>query len=80
MFGKLIYLSLLQAKLEMIQSLMEIEIAYNMMETKTSGDSTVHPLDLHYLKLNCAIDVSCVSRLTLFFGLSYFLCIQLCSC
>lgn len=42
----------------MIESLMEIEIAYNMMDVKSSEDSMVHPLDTHYLKLNCAIDVS----------------------
>lgn len=42
----------------MIESLMEIQIAYNMMDVKTSEDSTLHPLDAHYLKLNCAIEVS----------------------
>lgn len=41
----------------MIESLMEIQIAYNMMDVKTSEDSMIHPLDTHYLKLNCAIDV-----------------------
>jgi len=42
----------------MIESLMEIQIAYNMMDDKTPDDSTLHPLDAHYLKLNCVIDVS----------------------
>lgn len=41
----------------MIESLMEIQIAYNMMDVKTSEDSMLHPLDTHYFKLNCAIDV-----------------------
>lgn len=41
----------------MIGSLMEIQIAYNMMDVKTAEDSVSHPLDTHYLKLNCAIDV-----------------------
>lgn len=41
----------------MIESLMEIEIAYNMINIKEE-DSMVHPLDTHYLKLNCDIDVS----------------------
>lgn len=42
----------------MIESLMEIQIAYNMMDVKTSEDSMLHPLDTHYFKLNCAIDVN----------------------
>lgn len=42
----------------MIGSLMEIQIAYSMMDSKTSEDSMLHPLDTHYMKLNCAIDVS----------------------
>jgi len=37
---------------------MEIQIAYSMMDSKTSEDSMLHPLDTHYMKLNCAIDVS----------------------
>lgn len=40
----------------MIESLLEIQIAYNMMEVKTE-DSTLHPIDTHYMKLNCSIDV-----------------------
>lgn len=42
----------------MIGSLMEIQIAYDMIDVKTQEDSIVHPLDTHYLKLNCGIDVS----------------------
>lgn len=40
----------------MIESLLEIQIAYNMMEVKTE-DSTLHPIDTQYMKLNCSIDV-----------------------
>lgn len=42
----------------MIGSLMEIAIAYNMIDDVTSEDSTLNPLDMHYLKLKCDIDVS----------------------
>lgn len=51
----------------MIQSLMEIQIAYNMMDVKTPGDSLMHPLDNHYLKLNCAIDVSYGSYIIIYY-------------
>jgi len=47
----------------MIQSLMEIQIAYNMMDDKTPQDSTVHPIETQYLKLNCAIDVRVILSL-----------------
>jgi hypothetical protein len=40
----------------MIESLLEIQIAYSLMEVKTE-DSTLHPIDTHYMKLNCSIDV-----------------------
>lgn len=49
----------------MIESLMDIQIAYNMMNDKTPGDSMFHPLDTHYFKLNCAIDVSYLFILSL---------------
>lgn len=42
----------------MIESLMEIQIAYNMIDEKTPKDCTVHPLDTQYIKLNCGINVS----------------------
>ncbi|XP_050442642.1 poly [ADP-ribose] polymerase [Adelges cooleyi] len=48
---------ILNEKLEIITNLMEIEIAYNMMDDKCSKDSTLHPLDSHYLKLNSVIEV-----------------------
>jgi len=43
---------------------MEIQIAYSMMDNKTSEDSMLHPLDTHYMKLNCVIDVN--YRLSMF--------------
>jgi len=47
----------LQQKLEMLDSLMEIEIAYNMLKTKSDAEGDVHPLDAHYTKLNTHIEV-----------------------
>jgi hypothetical protein len=47
----------LQQKLEMLDSLMEIEIAYSMLQTKSDAEGDVHPLDAHYAKLNTHIEV-----------------------
>ena len=47
----------LQQKLEMLDSLMEIEIAYSMLKTKSDTEGGVHPLDAHYAKLNTHIEV-----------------------
>jgi hypothetical protein len=47
----------LQQKIEMLDSLLEIEIAYTMLKTKSDGGSNVHPLDAHYAKLNTDIEV-----------------------
>jgi hypothetical protein len=47
----------LQQKIEMLDSLLEIEIAYTMLKAKSDGDSAVHPLDAHYAKLNTQIEV-----------------------
>jgi len=47
----------LQKKLEMLDSLMEIEIAYSMLKTKSDSEGDVHPLDAHYAKLNTHIEV-----------------------
>jgi poly [ADP-ribose] polymerase len=41
----------------MLDSLLEIEIAYTMLKTKSDGDKSVHPLDAHYAKLNTHIEV-----------------------
>jgi poly [ADP-ribose] polymerase len=48
---------MLQQKIEMLDSLLEIEIAYTMLKAKSDGDSAVHPLDAHYAKLNTHIEV-----------------------
>lgn len=47
---------LLQAKLEMLESLMEIEIAFNLLK---EGDAVKDkdPIDAHYEKLNTEIEV-----------------------
>jgi poly [ADP-ribose] polymerase len=47
----------LQQKLEMLDSLMEIEIACSLLETKSDNECDVHPLDAHYAKLNTHIEV-----------------------
>jgi hypothetical protein len=47
----------LQQKIEMLDSLLEIEIAYTMLKAKSEGDKSVHPLDTHYAKLNTHIEV-----------------------
>lgn len=41
----------------MLDSLMEIEIAYSMLKTKSDAEGDVHPLDAHYGKLNTHIEV-----------------------
>lgn len=48
---------ILQQKLEMLDSLMEIEIAYSMLKTKSDTEGDVHPLDAHYAKLNTHIEI-----------------------
>jgi poly [ADP-ribose] polymerase len=47
----------LQQKLEMLDSLMDIEIAYSLLKTKSDAKGDVHPLDAHYAKLNTQIEV-----------------------
>jgi poly [ADP-ribose] polymerase len=47
----------LQQKMEMLDSLMEIEIAYNLLKTKSDADGDMHPLDAHYAKLNTHVEV-----------------------
>lgn len=41
----------------MLDSLMEIEIAYSLLKTKSDAGNDVHPLDAHYAKLNTHIEV-----------------------
>jgi hypothetical protein len=47
----------LQQKMEMLDSLMEIEIAYKLLKTTSVADGDMHPLDAHYAKLNTHIEV-----------------------
>lgn len=45
----------IKVKTEMLESLMEMEIAYNLLNIKT--DETKHPIDAHYEQLKADIDV-----------------------
>ena len=40
----------------MLESLMEIEIAYSMLKVKSEGDEEIHPIDVHYKKLKTDIE------------------------
>lgn len=42
----------------MLESLLEMEIAYSMMKSKPGGeeDAAVHPVDLHYQKMGAEIE------------------------
>lgn len=44
-----------QTKTEMLDNLLEIEIAYSML--KGGDDSAKDPIDVHYEKLNTKIEV-----------------------
>ena len=46
---------LIKTKTEMIDNLLEIEIAYSMLGGSTS-DGGEHPIDAHYNKLKCVIE------------------------
>lgn len=49
---------MLQKKIEMLDSLLEIEVAYSLLKTtKEEEGNNVHPIDLHYSKLNAEIEV-----------------------
>ena len=45
-----------QQKIEMLESLLEIEIAYSMLKVKSEGDEELNPIDVHYKKLNTDIE------------------------
>ena len=45
----------LQTKTQMLDNLLDIEIAYSML--KDTGDSTKDPIDTHYQRLNCPMEV-----------------------
>ena len=47
-------------KTEMLQNLLDIEIAYNML--KSGDDSAKDPLDSHYEKLKTEVQVSDIAR------------------
>ncbi|RNA39365.1 poly [ADP-ribose] polymerase, partial [Brachionus plicatilis] len=47
--------ALIQDKIEMLNYLLDIEIAYNIL--KTHSNSSEAPIDMHYKKLNCQIEV-----------------------
>lgn len=49
---------IIQAKLEMLESLLEMEVAYSLLrETNSEGDDSLNPIDAHYAKLNTDIEV-----------------------
>jgi len=41
----------------MLDSLIEIEIAYSMLKIKPDAEGGVHPLEAHYAKLNTHVEV-----------------------
>ncbi len=48
---------LIKTKTEMIDNLLEIEIAYSMLdESNNTIEGTEHPIDTHYKKLKCGIE------------------------
>uniref|UniRef100_A0A1B6HKG9 Poly [ADP-ribose] polymerase n=2 Tax=Homalodisca liturata TaxID=320908 RepID=A0A1B6HKG9_9HEMI len=49
---------IIKSKLEMLESLLELEVAYSLMKSSGTGDgeSSVHPVDIHYHKLNADIE------------------------
>ena len=49
--------ALLQAKTEMLDNLLEIEVAYNMLRDKATEGKTKNPIDANYEKLNTDIKV-----------------------
>lgn len=60
----------LKTKLEMLESLMEIEVAFNMLK---AGDDVKDkdPIDAHYEKLNTDIEVLLYSFVDFFFQFFY---------
>lgn len=47
-----------QKKIEMLDSLLEMEVAYSLLKTTKEDENTeLHPIDLHYSKLNAEIEV-----------------------
>lgn len=48
-------LELLKSKTEMVDSLLELEVAYTLMENKEEDE--IDPFDRHYLSLKCKIEL-----------------------
>jgi len=48
----------MQAKTEMLDNLLEIEVAYNLLRDEAAEDKTKNPIDANYEKLNTNIAVS----------------------
>ncbi|CAF0966371.1 unnamed protein product [Rotaria sordida] len=46
---------LIQSKTQMIDNLLDIEIAYSMLKGSSEGNNE-HPIDVHYKKLKCPIE------------------------
>lgn len=56
--GWLFFLDIaLQAKIGMLDNLMEIEVAYNLIATNSEEDKGKDPIDAHYQKLKTDIEV-----------------------
>lgn len=48
---------LIKTKCDMIDNLLEIEIAYSMLdESNNAIEGTEHPIDVHYQKLKCGLE------------------------
>ena len=45
----------IKSKIEMLDNLLEIEVAYSLL--KSGNETGQDPIDAHYKKLNCGIDV-----------------------
>jgi len=50
-------IDLIKSKTEMIDNLLEIEIAYSMLDQSNNEiEGTEHPIDVHYKKLKCELE------------------------
>lgn len=48
---------IIKSKTEMLNNLLEIEIAYSILKGDSKADSEADPLDIHYKKLHAEIEV-----------------------
>lgn len=48
---------IIQSKIEMLESLLKMETAYNLLKEEKDDGDDIHPIDKHYTKLNTHIDV-----------------------